>query len=518
MSATTTLSPALVEHYRQGLADPVKRMQHLSGFVGWSKQNEVIRALYKYRLVTVRSSHGPGKTAVAGALVDDFMSQGPCRIVTTAPKWEQVRDMLWAEINTRVDAALIPWSVKPRQTTWNIRPDWKALGLSTNKPERFQGHHGKRVLFVVDEASGVDETIFDAGMGFLTGANSYVLYLGNPTQTKGEFHRSHQADSGFHRIHINTFMCPAWTGEEVSEELGNILPSKLWHDMMLRRVKGKVDHPEYRVRVLGEFANLVGRAYFDDSDLDALDVREPKRVGTLIGDPVRDGKSTITWRDDERGEIRVWKAPVKGRQYVIFADVAGQVREVDWLERDQADPGEGDDYCAAQVLDVETGEQVAEFHARMDPDLYAEALARLGWVYAESADRPAWLGVESNGVGQATLAILKGRSRNHRYPRIWRRVQTEIARGTRAAALGLVTTRDSRERILAYLRETVREAPGRIHSEGLRDECRTFEYRPNGYGGHASGCHDDRVIALAGALEMRDQVLRRPGSDEQAAA
>jgi hypothetical protein len=127
--------------------------------------------------------------------------------------------------------------------------------------------------------------------------------------------------------------------------------------------------------------------------------------------------------------------------------------------------------------------------------------------------RPAWLGVESNGVGQATLAILK----NHRYPRVWRRNRRENATQAKATALGLVTTRDSRERILAFLTETVREAPGRIHSEGLRDELRTFEYLKNGYGGHASGCHDDRVISMAGALEMRDQVLRRPGSDEVAA-
>lgn len=494
------------------------RMRKLSGFVGWSKQNEVIRALYKHRLVTVRSSHGVGKTAVAGALVDDFFSQGPCRVVTTAPTWEQVRDLLWGEIRARVDAALIPWQSKPTQARWKIRNDWLAVGLSTNRPERFQGHHGKRVLFVVDEASGVDETIFDAGMGFLTGEHSYVLYLGNPTQTRGEFYHSHQPDSGFHAIHINTFMCPAFTGEELDPALTDVqFPSQQWEQMILRRVKGKKDHPEYRVRVLGEFANLVGRAYFDDSDLDALDVREPKRVGRLVGDPVRDGKHRITWEDDSSGHTRIWCAPQKGHRYVIFGDVAGQVREVDWLERDQADPGEGNDYCAAQVLDIASGEQVAELHARMDPDLYAEELARLGWVYGESDRVPAWLGVESNGVGQATLAVLKGRARNHRYPRIFRRQQMGVASQSKAAALGLVTTRDSRERMLAFLKETVREAPGRIHSARLRDECRSFEYRPNGYGGHASGCHDDTVIAMAGALEMRDQVLRRPAGDEVAA-
>lgn len=510
------LTPELVAAYRDvWLGDPVARMRSQSGFVGWSKQHEIVRALYEHHRVTVRASHGIGKTALAGALVDDFMRLGPCRIVTTAPTWPQVESQLWAEIHTRVRAARVKWAKRPSKTTWKIRDDWAAYGFSTDQPERFQGHHGKRVLLIVDEASGVDDAIFDAGMGFLTSENSYVLYMGNPTQTKGEFHRSHQPDSGFHRIHVNTFMCPDFTGEELDPSLVDVpLPTKGWAEMMLKRYRGKVDHPAYRVRVLGEFANLYGRPYFDDQDVDRIVPLEPKRRGTLKGEPVDGGRVTFEERSD--GELRIWKAPAAGRRYLIFADVAGQVREEDWIERDEANPGEGADYCAAQVLDLETGEQVAELHGRMDPDVYGRALARLGWVYRDQEldGKPAWLGVESNGVGQATLATLK----NHRYRRIWRRSRRENASQAKALALGLVTTRDSRERILAYLTETIREAPGRIHSEGLRDECRTFEYQRNGYGGHASGCHDDRVIAMAAALEMRDQVLRRPLSDEKVAA
>lgn len=507
------IDPDVLAAYKQRLeADPVERIKLLSGFVGWSKQQEAIRALYEHRLLTIRASHGVGKTAIAGALVDDFMRQGPCRVVTTAPTWPQVKDQLWGEIHARVEAAPVRWLQKPRSARWKIREDWLAIGLSTNRPERFQGHHGRRVLFIVDEASGVDDAIFDAGMGFLTGENSYVLYIGNPTQTRGEFHRSHQSDSGFHRIHINTFMCPAWTGEEVSDELRGILPSKRWHEMMVRRVKGRLDHPIYRVRVLGEFANLVGRPYFDDAEVDAIVPLEPKRRGVLSGDPVRGG--SIKFAEHPFGELSIWDAPKRDRKYLIFGDVAGQVREEDWVERDDIDPGNGDDYCCADVLDLETGQQVAQMHGRMDPDVYGKALARLGWIYKDAEDRPAWLGVESNAMGQAALAILK----NHRYPRLWRRNKTELANQAKAAALGLVTTRDSKERILAYLMETVREAPARIRSERTRDELRTFEYQRNGYGGAASGYHDDAVIAMAGALEMRGQVLRRPGSDERVAA
>jgi hypothetical protein len=512
LTTQAPIHPVVQKRIRDAFfADPVERMRKTSGFVGWSKQHEVIRALYEHRLVTVRASHGVGKTAVAGALVDDFMRQGPCRIVTTAPTWHQVKDQLWGEIHSRVDNAPVPWVTKPRQARWKIREDWLALGLSTNRPERFQGHHGKRVLFIVDEASGVDEAIFDAGMGFLTGENTYVLYIGNPNQTRGEFHRSHQPDSGFKRIHMSTFDCPAWTGEAVSDELAAILPSKRWHAMMLARVNGKTDHPFYRVRVLGEFANLVGRPYFDDQLIDKIEPQTEKRRGLLEGDPVKG--SSVQWVDHPHGEIRIWDAPKKGRKYLIFGDVAGQVREDDWVERDERDPGEGDDYCCADVLDLETGQQVAQLHARMDPDVYGRALARLGWVY-QCDGKPAWIGVEANSMGQATLAILK----NHRYPRVWRRNKRENASQAKSASLGLVTTRDSKERILAYLTETVREAPARIRSERTRDELRTFEYTRNGYGGAASGYHDDAVISMAAALEMRDQVLRRPLSDEKVAA
>lgn len=509
MSATQALSPALLDHYREGLRDPVFRMEKQSGFVGWSKQDEIARALYEHRRVTVRASHGPGKTAVAGALVDDFMSLGPCRIVTTAPTWPQVETLLWAEINQRVRQAKIPWAKKPTKTSWKIRDDWAAYGFSTDQPERFQGHHGRRVLLVVDEASGVDERIFEAGMGFLTGEESYVLYLGNPTRMLGSFYRSHQADSGFHRVHISTFDCPAFTGEAVSDELRWSLPSRQWEEWA--RLEWGEDSPEYRVRVLGEFANLIGRPYFKAAHIDAIRTVQPKRRGFLTGDPVQGGK--VEWHDDAHGELRVWKAKQPGRRYVVFADVAGQVRAEDWEQREETHRGSGDDYCAAQVLDLDTGEQVAEFHARVDPDVYGRHLARLCYVWSDPDGHPCWLGVESNAMGQATLAELK----HLRFRRLWRRTKLEAARSQKAPALGLVTNRDSRERMIATLRATLREAPGRIHSEWLVGELRAFVYHDNGYGSAGAGAHDDLVISMAGALEMRDQVLRRPGSDEVAA-
>jgi len=127
--------------------------------------------------------------------------------------------------------------------------------------------------------------------------------------------------------------------------------------------------------------------------------------------------------------------------------------------------------------------------------------------------RGAVLGVESNNMGQAALSEIK----NARYRNLFRRQRKENARPTKAPALGLVTTRDSKERILSFLGATLREKPTRIKSEIAKFELERFVKNELGYGEAATGFHDDTVIAWAGALEMRDQVLRRPGSDEAAA-
>src|SRR5207342_2155346 len=107
--------------------------------------------------------------------------------------------------------ANVPWQITPFKASWKIRDDWAAYGLSPNEPERFQGHHGRRTLLVVDEASGVAEDIFEAGTGFLTCQDSYVLYISNPTKMTGAFWRACQPDSGFHHVKISTFNTPFFT-------------------------------------------------------------------------------------------------------------------------------------------------------------------------------------------------------------------------------------------------------------------------------------------------------------------
>lgn len=479
------------------------RITTTNGFVPWSKQADIIRALYRDKRVAVQSCHGVGKTAVAAAIVEDFMAQGPCRIVTTAPTNHQVETLLWGEIRKRARMAKIPWQKKPSNKRWTIREDWAAFGFSTNEPERFSGHHGRRLLFVVDEASGVDEQIYNAARGFLTGSNSYVLMIGNPTQMVGTFYDNCQPTAArWTQIKMSAYDTPVFTGEKVSRDLLEQLPQREWVEEM--KDDWGEDSPEFRVRVLGEFAPVVGRLYFPSKHVQRIQPVSPKREGFLSGTIV--GGVDVSFTEEKGGPLRIWSVPDKKRKYAIFADVAGQVREEAYEMREKASRGSGDDYCAAVVIDLETGVQVAEYRSHDDPDEYGEMLARLGYVYrgADGA-RGALLGVEANNMGQAALATLK----KARYKNMFRRQRRENARPTRAPAMGLTTTRDSKERILSYLGATLRERPDRIKSEIAKFELERFVKNELGYGSAAVGFHDDTVIAWGGVLEMRDQVLRR---------
>jgi hypothetical protein len=68
-----------------------------------------------------------------------------------------------------------------QRTTLELGPNHFATGLSTDSPGRFQGFHEKNILFVVDEASGVREEVFEAIEGSMTSRRVRLLLIGIPT-------------------------------------------------------------------------------------------------------------------------------------------------------------------------------------------------------------------------------------------------------------------------------------------------------------------------------------------------
>ena len=291
-------------------ADPVGYCREVLRFEAWSKQREILDSVRDHKRTAVRSSHGTGKTAIAARVALWFLdSYANSRVITTAPTWAQVKDLLWREIHVAHHAAGGRVAGRLHDTGLELGPDWFAVGLSTNEPERFQGHHAEHLLLIVDESSGVSPAIFNAAQGFLTAHGARLLLLGNPTQLSGEFFDAfHTKRAAYNLISISTFDTPAFTDEVVSEAVLAALPTPEWVEEM-RKIYGE-QSPLWAVRVLGEFARQPDDSVIALDALEAAQARE-REPGTpvVIGcDVARFGSDETVIALRSGPQVRIAKA------------------------------------------------------------------------------------------------------------------------------------------------------------------------------------------------------------------
>ena len=207
---TTTQGPITEEDRKEWQIYPVRFVRDKLGAKPWKKQEEILDAVRDNTRVAVRSCNGSGKTFIAAhAVLWWLMSFPDSLVITTAPTEHQVRDVLWREIRRVYHGTE---HLIGGQTAQDLTRAWRQAlrpGLSTNTPERFQGFHEGNILFVVDEASGVREGIFEAIEGSMTSDHARMLLLGNPTALSGYFYEAfHRRRSLWQTIHISASETP----------------------------------------------------------------------------------------------------------------------------------------------------------------------------------------------------------------------------------------------------------------------------------------------------------------------
>ncbi len=175
----------------------------------WIDQINIAKSVVKNRRVAVKAANGVGKTYLAADLVIWFLMTHPKSIVlTTAPTWRQVRNLLWEEISQKVKAAKLKMPGILTTTRLQAGPGWYALGLSSNDSVKFQGFHAGNMLIVLDEASGISDAVWEAIEGIAVGTNNKVLAIGNPLVTSGKFYRLFRDDSKWVKHTICAFDHP----------------------------------------------------------------------------------------------------------------------------------------------------------------------------------------------------------------------------------------------------------------------------------------------------------------------
>ena len=209
-----------IRNQRHIREDPVNFACNILGVNPWDKQKQILSAIAAKRSVAVRSCNGAGKTFTAAiTILWWLMSYDNAIVITTAPSERQVREILWRELRNLYVPVRDIIGGKLTRTRLEFSPKRYAYGFSTNTEDRFQGFHSGNILVIVDEASGVDEFIFNAIRGVITAKNSKLLLIGNPHGYAGTFYDAfHKNRKRFETIHVSAFDLPAFKAEGITEQ------------------------------------------------------------------------------------------------------------------------------------------------------------------------------------------------------------------------------------------------------------------------------------------------------------
>ena len=260
--------------------------------------------------VAIRSGNGVGKTCwLARTIIWWGLTRHPWKVGCTAPSSGQMFDALWSEL-AKWHSEMPAWAKqqfewKTERFEWAANPAVSYAVAKTARretPEALQGLHSPNMLFIIDEASGVDDEIFEAARGAMSTVGAKTIMTGNPTRLSGYFfdafhkNREHWATlkvAGYESSRCNVKELAQWKeeygeesnfyrvralGEFPDAEDGTIIPLHLVEAAVTRDVVQVPSEEVWGLDVSGA-----------GSDLCAL----AKRRGNMLVEPIK------TWRSDD---------------------------------------------------------------------------------------------------------------------------------------------------------------------------------------------------------------------------
>lgn len=295
----------------------------------WSKQREIMDSVRDHRKTAVKACHGPGKSRVASRIVAWWMQTHPpgeARVVSTAPSWPQVEGILWSEINDAAEkAAALGHGFMGRVlgTQWKLGNRLMAFGRkpADHNVHGFQGIHAKYLLVIIDEACGVVPAFWLAALALATGRHCRMLFLGNPDDPSSKFAEMCE-DPEVNVITISAFDTPNFTGEEVPQELSEVLVDQVYVDDVIREYG--IESPVYTSKVLGEFPQDSDDGVIRHSALQKcrLETETPRAAEELLpvelGVDFGAGGDTTVIRE-RRGSVvgRTWRSGSRDAMHVV---------------------------------------------------------------------------------------------------------------------------------------------------------------------------------------------------------
>ena len=255
--------------------DPVAFVREVMDAEPQPWQAQAMMALVSEPRVAVKSGHGVGKsTMLAWVILWWMCTRRPCKVAATANTAHQLSDVLWSEIGRWHKAMKVlknEIEIKSDKIQLKGAPDsfTTAKVARRDQPEALAGLHSDRMLYVVDECSGIPDVIFEVAQGALSSPGAKIIMTGNPTRTSGYFYDAFNvnADRWYHM----TVSC--LDSERVSQD---------FIDDMARQY-GE-ESGVYKIRVLGEFDEGEGDHVVSRALADAAVKRqvEPTETGPTV--------------------------------------------------------------------------------------------------------------------------------------------------------------------------------------------------------------------------------------------
>lgn len=282
--------------------------------------------------VAVASGKGIGKSALVSMIVDWAMSTcNDCKVVVTANTGTQLATKTVPEVTkwTRLSLNSFWWECKATSITSLQRGherEWRTdfIPWSKENMEAFSGLHNydKRMVIIFDEASGIDDKIWDNVETTMGDAHTEIIWIafGNPTRSSGRFRECFGKNKEYwKRFQIDARDVEGTNSEEHARQV---------------EAHGE-DSYHVRIWIRGEFPLVGSDQFIPPADVDAARKNDAQGYEglplVLACDVARfgDDQSVIGYR---RGRKAVILEKLRGKDTAVVGD-----RVIHWMEQTKAD-------------------------------------------------------------------------------------------------------------------------------------------------------------------------------------
>ena len=321
-------------------------------------------------------------------------------------------------------------------------------------------------LLVLDEAAFIDkiDTIWAAAQQTLS-TGGQCIALSTPNGVGNWFHRT-------------------WVDAE--EEVNSFHPIKLHWTV----------HPERDEVYRREQDKLLGPGLAaQECDCDFLTSGQMVVDGVILQEYKDNQCMDPIMKQGIDSNVWIWQQPNYNKNYIMSADVSR---------------GDGSDYSAFHILELESMEQVAEYRGKIGTKEFGNLCVNTATEFND-----ALLVVENNNIGWAAIQQIIDRgyqnlfytSKDLQYVDVEHQITNRYRAEDRNLKPGFSMTMKTRPLVIAKLEEYFREKSVIVRSNRLIDELFVFIYN-NNKAQAMSGYNDDLVMSFGIALWVRDTALR----------